>query len=144
MTFFMVWGSDKRPAGFMGGTFLDWSQPPLGVYAGDTPEDACKAAASDRGSLSTFFAVEGFVWGLALMRADAKQLGKEGSPIETLNDRLAAAERRDAQIDRLLEKASRDQHTSDLEHEVLGDDDLQAQIDAATAEQERRKNATTE
>lgn len=144
MTFYMVWGSDKRPAGFMGGTFLDWSQPPLGVYAGETPEDACKAAAADRGSLSTFFAVEGFVWGLALMKAEAKQLGKEGSSIDTLNERLAAAERRDSQIGLLLERATQDQHTSELEHELLGDDDLQAQIDAATAEQERRKNATAE
>lgn len=104
MRHFMVWGSERRPQGFMGATFLDWSQPPLGVYGGETPEDACKSAMVDHGRLSTFFAIEGYPWGIALMEEKVNKLGQTGTP----NDRIAAllerAEESAAQITRLLEQ----------------------------------------
>lgn len=89
----------------MGGSFLDWSAPPIGVYAGDTADDACKSAAKDHGEMGTFFAVEGYPWGLELMDAPAKQLGKTGSPVDSMAEVLARMENRDSEITALLEQA---------------------------------------
>lgn len=110
---YMVWGSQKRPKGFMGATYLDWSQPPLGVYAGDDPDEACKAAMVDHGTLNTFFAVEGFVWGIALMDQDkVNKLGATGTPMDKVALMLERAEERDAEITRLLlEKGRNDADT---------------------------------
>lgn len=85
MAFYIVFGSVKRPVGFMGDTALDWGQPPIGVYSADSPEDACQTAARDHGQMATYFAVEGTPWGVDMVDAPAKQLGRT----QNSNDRLA-------------------------------------------------------
>lgn len=119
MTHYMVWGAERRPQGFMGATFLDWSQPPLGVYEGDTPEDACKSAMVDHGKLSTFFAIEGFAWGIALMEENVKKLGAVGSPAERNADRVTqllerAAEREEAINKLLLERGDKNEDDQNI------------------------------
>lgn len=93
MSFYLVFGSIKRPIGFMGEKALDWGQPPIGVYNAPTPEVACQAAARDNGTMATYFAVEGTPWGVDLYEAPAKQLGRTEGPNERMSrilDRMEA------------------------------------------------------
>jgi hypothetical protein len=107
MPHYMIWGAEKRPHGFMGGSFLDWTKPPLGVWEGETAEEACRHCMVENGMMTTFFAVEGLAWGIALMDQDVpKALGRQGTPMEREQSRVTAllerAEERQAKIDRLL------------------------------------------
>ena len=97
MSYYIVFGSIKRPADFMGGKRLDWSNPPVGVYEAATPADACQAAASDQGQMATYFAVEGTPWGVDMVEAPARQLGRSASPQERMADHLDRIERLDEQ-----------------------------------------------
>lgn len=92
MNSYLVFGSTKRPV-FGGGHFLDWSEPPIGVYQADDPDEACKAAASDNGTMGTFVAVVCHVWGVEVMPSTARKLGQKA----TAEERLAA------HLDRLAE-----------------------------------------
>lgn len=100
MSFYLVFGSTKRPKGFMGGTYLDWGNPPIGVYEAATPEDACRQAAADSGTFGTYFAIDGFPWGIELMHSGARQLGRR----EPLEERLHAALDKLEQTDRAIEQ----------------------------------------
>lgn len=82
----MVFGSKKRPKGFMGGSYLDW-EGIVGVYVAENPEQACQQAAADSATFGTFFAIEGYAWGLEFVQTPARQLGRR----EPLEDRLHAA-----------------------------------------------------
>lgn len=101
--FYIVFGSIRRPTDFLGGKALDWSQPPIGVYQAETAEQACIAAAKDHGTMATYFAVPGTPWGLDMVEAPAKQLGRQVSSQERLADALDKAERRAAETDRLVQ-----------------------------------------
>lgn len=48
----------------------------IGVFNADTPEEACKAAATHTRSLGTFLAVEVVVWGVDMLQSNAKLLGE--------------------------------------------------------------------
>src|SRR5690242_5190079 len=112
MNYYLVFGSIRRPTDFMGGKALDWGQPPIGVYQADSPENACMAAAKDHGQMATYFAVEGIPWGVDMVEAPARQLGKSVSG----NDRLAALlermEENDRKAQALLEKESQKRELS--------------------------------
>lgn len=84
--YYMVFGSRKSPI-WPGGSKLVWSEP-LGVYAAHDPTEACKAAAHDSEAMGTFFAIEGFPWGLELMNVNAKQLGQRDSVDDRMHDIL--------------------------------------------------------
>lgn len=105
MAYYIVFGSVKRPADFVGGKRLDWGQPPVGVYEADSPSDACQAAASDQGMMSTYFAVEGYAWGVDLHTAPARQLGRVANPSERLADQLDRIERLEQQKQELEARA---------------------------------------
>lgn len=62
---------------------LIWAHGPVGVFRADDAEEACKAASRKIGSMGTFFAVEGFPWGVSMVVADAEELGTE--PLSTLD-----------------------------------------------------------
>lgn len=101
MNFYLVFGSVKRPVGFMGEKALDWSNPPIGVYSADTPQDACQAAAKDNGQMATYFAVEGTPWGVDLFEAPAKQLGRSessGDRMSRVLDRMEENDRKLAEL----------------------------------------------
>jgi hypothetical protein len=99
--FYIVFGSIKRPADLMGGKKLDWGQPPVGVYEADTPEQACQAAASDQGMMATYCAVECTPWGIDLMDAPARQLGRTLSPNERIAQHLDAVDKLEQQRQQL-------------------------------------------
>lgn len=134
MNYYMVFGSTKRPL-MQGGSYLDWGQHPIGVYGGDTADDACKAAASDSGVFGTFFAIDGFVWGLEMLSSEATQLGRTASAADRLNrhlDRLAELEVQKAQLEAGrktknrpadYDKVTDPAYVKALEDDVLGDDD---------------------
>lgn len=103
MGWFMVWGSKKRPKGFMGGSYLDWSEGPVGAYMADDAAAACQQAAKDSAIFGTFFAVEGYAWGVELMETGARQLGRR----EPLEDRLHAALDKLDTTDRQIGEAAR-------------------------------------
>lgn len=102
MNWYLVFGSTKRPANFVGGRKLDWGQPPIGVYQAETPEIACQAAAQDHGSVATMFAVEGTPWGLDMMdRAPAAQLGNTGNILDRMKSHLDRIDEIEAQRQQL-------------------------------------------
>lgn len=103
MKYYLVFGSVKRPRGFMGGTFLDWGQPPIGVYSGETAKEACHAAAKDSGQMATYFAIEGYPWGIDLMDSSATQLGRSETADERMGRILDRMEANDAAIRELRE-----------------------------------------
>lgn len=84
---FLVYGSVRRPV-FGGGHYLDWNEKPIGVFTGNQPEDACKAAAASVGTMGTFFAVEGTPWGIELMNTGAGELGRSLSANERISQHL--------------------------------------------------------
>ena len=102
MNYYLVFGSIKRPRGFMGGQFLDWSQPPVGVYKAETAEQACQAAAKDHGQMATYFAIEGYAWGIDMMEVpNTAQLGRSETPEERMTrvlDRMEETDKRIAQL----------------------------------------------
>jgi hypothetical protein len=100
---YLVFGSSKRPL-MGGGGYLDWSAPPIGVYAAEGPEEACRSAAKDHGSMGTYFAVEGFPWGLELMDTPARQLGRTANVTERLSAHLDRMEELENERTRLLEQ----------------------------------------
>jgi hypothetical protein len=94
MPYYMVWGAQKRPQGFMGGKFLDWSKPPVGIFEAENADKACLAAAHAADDMGTFFAVEGNVWGMALVTPEATELGRTNSDVgsASINNRLSRIE----------------------------------------------------
>jgi hypothetical protein len=106
--FYIVFGSIKRPSDFFGGKSLDWSQPPIGVYQADTPEEACQAAARDHGQMATYFAVGGTPWGVDLIEAPARQLGRTENSQDRMNRILDRMEKNDALIDELKKQGPRE------------------------------------
>jgi hypothetical protein len=71
---------------------LVWN--PLGVFTAATAEDACKAAAKKAQRFGSFFAVEGYPWGIDLMDTDATEFGAE--PLTNLQ----RAENRSRELER--------------------------------------------
>lgn len=132
MSFYIVFGSIKRPSDFMGGKRLDWGQPPIGVYEAATAGDACQAAASDAGSMATYFAVEGTPWGVDLNPAPARQLGSVASPMERIADHLTSINRLE---DQRRELEAIKQHED--RHERLTPAERVARAEAVSAEMER-------
>ena len=98
---YMVFGSIKRPL-VGGGSYLDWAlvHNPLGVYQGDTPDDACRAAAADTNNMGTFFAIEGTPWGIEMMAGGSTQFGRKESALERLERRLAYTDEVIAKLER--------------------------------------------
>lgn len=102
MAYYLVFGSVKRPL-MGGGKYLDWSSDgPLGVYEAESPDDACKLAAADAANMGTFFAVEGFPWGLELMTPPGSRFGNSDSPMERLTQSLNRLDKIDQLVDRFL------------------------------------------
>lgn len=106
-SFYIVFGSIKRPADFFGGKVLDWSQPPIGVYQASTPEEACQAAARDHGQMATYFAVSGTPWGVDMMEAPARQLGRTENSQDRLNRILDRMDKNDELIEELKKQGHR-------------------------------------
>ncbi len=84
MKFFMVFASrrelapgqvhygnaDQRPRA------LTWEAGAMGVFRAERAELACQAAARKNGSAGTYFAIEGFPWGLEMNHVDGvEELG---------------------------------------------------------------------
>lgn len=105
--FYIVFGSIKRPSDFFGGRTLDWSQPPIGVYQANSPEDACQAATKDHGQMATYFAVPGVPWGVDMVDAPAKQLGRSGGVQDRLDAVLTRMEDNDKIIKQLEQRSKR-------------------------------------
>lgn len=60
---------------------LAWSGTPVGVFVAEDPESACRSAAQKSGTMGTFFAIEGFPWGVSLMsQGGAHELGMQEPP----------------------------------------------------------------
>jgi hypothetical protein len=55
-----------------------------GVFEAETAEQACKAAAKKSQRFGSFFAVEGFPWGIDLIETDATEFGVEQQEISRL------------------------------------------------------------
>lgn len=71
---------------------------PQAVFRAHSPEEACKIVAAKTKRLETYFAVEGFPWGVELLHDDdSVELGAELEE-DDLNARMRALERR--QLDR--------------------------------------------
>lgn len=132
--FYIVFGSIKRPADFFGGKALDWSQPPIGVYQAQTPEDACQAAARDHGQMATYFAVGGTPWGVDMIEAPAQQLGRTENSQDRMSRILDRMEKNDALIAELKKQGPREltpaervaaaeARSAEMEREVGIDDD---------------------
>lgn len=95
----MVFGSARRPQGFTGGTYLDWSKGIIGVYQCETVEDAFTAAAKDSNDVGTFFVVEGTPYGVELSDTKhVKKLGGGDSPQDRLADAMERMEETNRQI----------------------------------------------
>lgn len=105
--FYIVFGSVRRPADFFGGKVLDWSQPPIGVYQAEDAETACIAAAKDNGQMATYFAVPGIPWGVDMVEAPAKQLGRTESSQDRMNRILDRMDANDKLIDELKKQKPR-------------------------------------
>ena len=125
--FYLVFGSLKRPRGFMGGTFLDWSQPPIGVYQATTAEEACQAAAKDHGQMATYFAVAGTPWGIDMMEAPARQLGRSANAEERMAQILDKMDENNQRIQEL--EAKRERERQQLEREHRPDPDRIAELE---------------
>jgi hypothetical protein len=69
---------------------------PLGIYEGNTPEEACQAASAHSGVMGAFYAIEGTFWGV--------MPGREPQPFGTA---VSAADRQANQIERLIETAGK-------------------------------------
>lgn len=108
--FYIVFGSIRRPTDFLGGKALDWSQPPIGVYQAENAEQACIAAAKDNGTMATYFAVAGTPWGIDMVDAPARQLGKQESSQDRLARVLEMQEERMAANDRLIKQLEKAGH----------------------------------
>ena len=82
----MIFNRGKREDG------LRWDNTPVGVFKAPDPESACKKAAHKAGSLGTYFAVEGYPWGVQMLEVDdVEELG--GSELEQAKARLRELER---------------------------------------------------
>lgn len=104
MNYYMVFGSEKVQNYINGETKLHWSERPIGVYSGETAEEACKAAARDANGFGTFFAVEGFPWGVELLTQTARRLGSTPSVQELLMERFNRLDATDQKIAELTER----------------------------------------
>jgi len=92
MAYYMVLAGDKRQATPLTPSHIEWGQI-IGVFSADDGEAACKAAAVKRGSAGTYFAVEGYPWGLSMMDAGtASELGAD-DPLDPLQTRIRDLER---------------------------------------------------
>ena len=83
---------NKRPTGR-----LLWQGQPVGVFRGESAEQACQAAARKAGVIGTFFAIEGFPWGVSLLHTVAEELTMTDPAEET---RLAQLEKRSRKMER--------------------------------------------
>ena len=70
---------------------LHWSAP-VGVFETDKAEEACQAAAKKVGWMGSYFAVEGFPWGIDLLETDATEFGAD-SNVNPLENRIRELER---------------------------------------------------
>ena len=87
MPHYMIFNSGRRQDG------LRWDNTPVGVFQADDAETACKAAAADCGQLGTFFAVEGYPWGVEMLAVEGvHKLGE--TELESARNRLREIERR--------------------------------------------------
>lgn len=100
MPFYIVFAAGRRPipgAVVMGNaavpTGLVWDNQPVGVFRADDAELACRAAARKQGTVGTFFAVDGFAWGVELTDVEgAEELGIN-TPVDPLANRIRDLER---------------------------------------------------
>lgn len=135
-TFYIVFGSTRRPADFFGGKVLDWSQPPIGVYQAGSPEEACQAAAKDHGQMATYFAVGGTPWGVDMMEAPAQQLGRTENSQDRLNRILDRMEQNDKLIEQLQHQRQIEQEHEPTSAELARAERIAA-AEARSAEMER-------
>lgn len=56
----------------------------VGVFEAATAEAACKAAAKKRQVFGSFFAVEGFPWGIDLIEIEATEFGRDQEELTRL------------------------------------------------------------
>jgi hypothetical protein len=71
---------------------ITWSAAPVGVFRAGDPEAACKAAARKHGRMGSYFALEGFAWGVDMLEVeDVEELGQSPrARLDDLESRLAA------------------------------------------------------
>lgn len=110
--FYLVFGSTQE-INQQGDQYLFWgANNPVGVFRGDSPDDACKAAAKRTRRMGTYAAIECNVWGLDLLDSGAVELGSEASEreaklaekeamVDALDARLAKYDKQIAQINEL-------------------------------------------
>lgn len=55
---------------------LVWSGP-VGVFEADKAEHACQAAAKKVGWMGSYFAIDGYPWGVELFEAQATEFGAD-------------------------------------------------------------------
>jgi hypothetical protein len=86
-------------------TYMNWQEKPVGVFRAESAESACRLAAKKNGRMGTYFAVEGFPWGVEMFDADdASELGVE-NPLS----KLEQLENRSRELEKLvLEKENKD------------------------------------
>lgn len=69
------------------GNRLSWPNI-VGVFKATTPEFACRAAAKRQGTVGTYFAVEGFPWGIEMEEVEGtEELGSERSLTDVMRER---------------------------------------------------------
>lgn len=83
LNWYMVFGAARgqQPGTYVQGhdypRVLNWGSGPIGVFHAPDAESACQAAARKSGVVGTFFAVEGFPWGVELTDvSDVTELGE--------------------------------------------------------------------
>jgi hypothetical protein len=72
---------------------LEWHV--TGVFVADSAEQACRAAAKKTQVFGSFFAIEGFPWGVDLMETEATEFGQDQllSKSERLANRIRELEK---------------------------------------------------
>lgn len=104
MNYYLVFGGEKVPETAYtpqtgqylptGKTLIRWVA--IGVFKADTAESACQTAAKKKGQMGSYFAVEGYPWGLDLMDGGGSEFGVEEEPLS----RLEQMEQRSRELER--------------------------------------------
>lgn len=96
MKYYAVWSGvkDEDPRGR---ERISWGL--AGIFKAENAESACQAAARKSQRMGTFFAIEGYPWGIDLMEQTASEFGIE--------DRVSEAERQGRELEQKIAQLSR-------------------------------------
>jgi len=75
--FFMVFAGTKQSSSSDDSDkYIAWSGP-IAVFEADSAEEACQSCAKKVGWMGSYFAIEGFPWGVELFEAPAREFGAD-------------------------------------------------------------------